>query len=100
MNFIEAMKVADANQHLIGKSWKGATIEEIIIVPTDPIQSEEFSRMYIQTLDAQQSIVPYMNSDVDVFVVCDKQQIRTQKFLICTSICNFPEKDNAIIKAF
>lgn len=86
MNFLEAVKIAEANQHLVGKEWKGATIDEIIIAPTETTLRTEFEKLYVQTLDAQQSIAPFVNSDVEVFAVFDKKRIRTQNLFVYTSI--------------
>lgn len=94
MRYIDAVKIAEANKHLIGQQWNGAIIDEIIIAPTDSSQWEEYSRMYIQTLNAQQSIVPFMNSDVSVFVVCDKKRIRSQNLFVFSSIYELSKKLN------
>lgn len=96
MNFINAVRIAEANQHLIGKVWNGATIEEVIVAPTDTLQWSEFERFYISSLNAQKAIVPFMNSDVGVFVVCDRFRIRTQRLFIYTSISNLPENFNVV----
>ena len=86
MDFLDAVKIAEANQHLIGKEWKDATIDDIIIVPTNHNQWADFERLYIQTLNAQKAIVPFINSDVDIFVVFNKGHIRTQNLFRFTSI--------------
>ena len=97
MNFTDAVKIAEANQHLIGKIWKEATIDESIIAPTDSSQWEEYGRMYVQTLNAQQSIAPFVNYDVEVFVVFDKHSIRTQNLIVYTSIHNLPNQFNVVL---
>lgn len=96
MNFIEAVRIAEANQHLIGKVWNGATIEDVIVAPTDTFQWSEFERFYISSLNAQESIVPFMNSDVEVFVVCDRFRIRAQRIFVYTSIRNLLENFNVV----
>ena len=96
MNFFKAVKIAEANQHLIGKEWNGATIDEVIIAPTDPLLWAYFKRSYFQSLNAQQSVVPFMNSNVDVYVVCNKKQIRTLNLFVYTPIYNLPENLNVI----
>lgn len=97
MNYIEAVRIAEANQHLIGKVWNGATIEEIIVAPTDTLLWSEFERFYISSFNAQESIVPFMNTDMEVFVVCDRFRIRTQKLFVYTSIRNLPENFNVVL---
>ncbi|MCR5549849.1 MAG: hypothetical protein K6F40_02775 [Bacteroidales bacterium] len=96
MNFVEAVKIADANQHLIGKVWNGATIEDVVVAPTDTLQWSEFERSYISSLNAQEAIIPFMNSDVEVFVVCDRSRIRTQSLFVYSSIRNLPENFNVV----
>lgn len=94
MNFIDAVRIAAANQHLIGKEWNGTTIEEVIVAPTDTLLWSEFEKLFISSLNAQESIVPFMNSDVDVFVVCDKKRIRSQNLSAISSIYELPQKMN------
>lgn len=96
MNFINAVRIADANQHLIGKVWNGATIEDVIVAPTDTLLWSEFERFYISSLNAQESMAPFMNSDVEVFVVCDRFRIRTQRLFVYTSIRDLPESFNVV----
>ncbi len=92
MNFSEAKKIVDANQHLIGKQWKGAIIDEIIIAPTDFSLRDLFNRIYLQTLNAQQSIKPFINSDVDVVVICNKKAIDDKGIMFHGSIYDIPEE--------
>lgn len=75
MKFFDAVQLADSKKHLVGKTIKGTTLDEIIIVPTSTSEFDAFKLLYVQTLDAQQSIIPFMNSDVDVVGVCDKSKI-------------------------
>ena len=97
MNFFDAVKVADANKHIIGKKWKDATIDEIIIVPTDSSQRVEYEKLYNMTLNAQESIAPFMSEDVEVMVLCNKNLIR-QGLLLWTSIYNLPKDYNVELK--
>ena len=92
MNYNDAVKIAKANSHLIGKEWKGATIDEIIIVPTDAEQRTKFERLYAQTWDAQSAIEQFTNNDVDLAIVCNKSYMRTKGVFGFTSIHNLPEK--------
>lgn len=87
MEFLEAVKLARKKSNLIGTSTaKGGTIDDIIIVPTDPHERENFIRNYLTSFDAQQSIIPYINSDVQVLAVIDKERICKQNVFIYTTI--------------
>lgn len=92
MNYYEAVKIAKANQHLIGKRWQGTTIDEIIIVPTDTRQREEFERIYVQTWNAQAAITRFINNDVDLVIVCNKSLMRTMGVFCFDSIHNLTEE--------
>ncbi len=93
MNFLDAVKIAQNNKHLIGKELKGITIDDIIIVPTNAHSQEKFQQLYVQTLNAQASIEPFKNEDVEVYII-NKGLIRTQGFFLPESIYRFPEEYN------
>ncbi len=46
MKFYEAVELAQKNENLIGKSFNGGIIDEIILVPTDFEEEKEFERLY------------------------------------------------------
>ena len=94
MKYLDAVRIVEANKHLIGKKWDGATVDEIIVAPTDSEVYAEFEKLYFQTLDAQQSIIPFINTDVEVFIVCDKERMRTQALFVYSSIYELPESFN------
>lgn len=73
MDYREAIKVVEANKHLLGKKMNGAVVDEIIIAPIDMVSWEDFESQYVQTNDAQTSILPYINSDLRVIAVFDKK---------------------------
>ena len=77
MTFEEAQKKVEENKHLIGKKFRGATIDDLLIVPTDAKLLGNVQRNYTETLEAQIAILPYINYDVDVLVICGKQHLRT-----------------------
>lgn len=75
MTFEEALSVIENNKNLIGTKYKGATIKELAIVPVDKGHFEEYLKNYCATLNAQQTIVPYMGEDVDVYVFFDDRYL-------------------------
>ena len=86
MNFLKAVEIAEKSKKIVGKQFKGGIIDEIIIRPTDPKMCEGFEKEYICSLNAQTSIVPYMESDVDIAVVIDKERIRKDGCFIYISL--------------
>lgn len=96
MNFYDAVKLAKANEHLVGKVVKGATIDEIIIMPTDEKQQKAYSISFAQNLDAQRAIIPFMASDVEVFALFNKRKMRSDIFFVTCNIVNLPEEAGAI----
>ena len=86
MTFKEALELANNNKNIIGKKINGATIDEIIIHPINGKQLEEFSKSYVQCLNSQKAVLPYMDSDLGVSVVLDKHRISTQSVFFHTSI--------------
>lgn len=86
MTYNEALEVVDNNQKIIGKRINGARIDEIIIHPVNVKQWEEFSRSYVQSLNAHSALLPFLGSDLGVSVVLDKQKIRSHSVFFYTSI--------------
>ena len=75
MTYAEAEKLVELNQHLIGKKVIGATIEELVIYPTNQSSYDQFIKTYIRTLDGKKSIIPFKNEDVDIHCIVDKKRI-------------------------
>ena len=91
MNYNDAEKIKNANSHLIGKEWKGATIDEIIIVPTDAELRTKFELLYAQIWDGQAAISRFVNNDVDIVIVLNKSHMRTMGVFCFDSIYNLPK---------
>lgn len=83
MTFIEALNIANQKEALVNRlTSNNATLNEIIIAPTDPDEFAKFKQSYIQTLDAQRSIAPFIKSDLMVLGVFDKLRIKEQGILL------------------
>lgn len=91
MEFNQAIKLKEKNKHLLGKKDKGATIDELILVPTNNDSAEEFLKIYLQLLDGDKAIIPYTGSDVNVVAVFDKKRTH-QGFFFFTNIFNLPDE--------
>ena len=90
MEFKQALITAEKNAHLVGKAHKGATIDEIIIYPTEENQHELFINTYYQGENAQAAIIPFINMDVEVGIIMDKGRMASG-ILLWTDIRNLPE---------
>jgi len=88
MNYEEAVELKNKNEHLIGQKYRGGTIEELIIRPTNQKEFEAFSKSYLRTMDAELSIQPFIGSDLTVDAVCDRAKIRTNNIFFRTEIGN------------
>lgn len=88
MNFKDASELRDRNNHLIGQKYRGGTIEELIIRPTNEKEFDAFSKLYLRTLNAENSIQPYLNSDLTVDAVCDRAKIRNNNIFFRTELEN------------
>lgn len=87
MKFFEALVVANQKEELIGKLIiNGATLDEVIIAPSNAIDYQRFITSYIDTLDAQKSIAPYIEADVKVLGVFDKIRIRQDNAFLISEI--------------
>jgi hypothetical protein len=97
MEFAKADDLKRKNQHLIGKQYKGATIDELILFPTDIKLSKDYLNIYMQIKDGEQAIKPFSGVDVDVVAVFDKSTIDAQGFLFQTNILNLSSDLGVII---
>ena len=88
MEFLKAVKIADENKHLVGKIVNGMKIDEILIVPTNSEEYKEYMSIYLRTFNAQQSIVPFIDSDVQIRLLGNKHLIRDMHTLMTISIEN------------
>lgn len=96
MDFKKAEDLKRKNGHLIGKKDNSATIDELILVPTDASIKEKFLTHYLQILDGDEAIRSFIGVDVDIVAVFDKGRIDGQDIFFHTSIYNLPDNLGAI----
>jgi hypothetical protein len=100
MEFYEAIELAQKNENLIGKSFKGSIIHEIILVPTDFEEEKEFENLYVRYLDGKRAIALFTNSDVVVKCVVNKNLIQRLNLLSMIDlkdiIDSMPQNQNVI----
>lgn len=83
MTFVEALNIANQKEDLVNKLISNnAILSEVIIAPTDLAEFEEFKQSYIQTLDAQKAVIPFIKSDLMVLGVFDKHRIKKEGILL------------------
>lgn len=93
MNFQEATELKNRNEHLIGQKYRGGTIEELIIRPTNACEFDVFAKNYLRTMNAELSIQPFLESDLTVDAVCDRAKIRTNNIFFRTEIENLLDEN-------
>lgn len=86
MTYKEAVQIKENNEHLIGQIYRGSEIEEIIIQPTNPQEFQLFKSHYIRSLNSNEAIQPFINSDVFVAAVFKRAEILKTKFFFQTDI--------------
>lgn len=92
MDINEATILKAKNLHLIGKKDKGATIDELILIPTNSDLADKFLQIYLRILDGEKAIIPFAGSDVYIVAVFDKKRISGQNFFFHTDILNLPDE--------
>ncbi len=92
MTYKEANEIIENNKHLIGKEYKGARIDELIIRPINDKQFQEFAKLYIRSSNPEIAIAPFRNQDVTVSIVCEKHKIRTSSIFLQTEIHNIEKE--------
>ena len=92
MNFQKAKLIKELNINLIGKIYNEATIDELVLFPTNAELSERFTKLYLRTLDGDKAIIPFIGTDVDIVAIFDKNSIMKQHVLFHTSIFDLPKE--------
>lgn len=87
MTFKEALILANQKKELIGNLTKsGATLDEVLIAPTNPTSFDDFKLAYVNSLNPHEAIVPYIDQDCFVVGVFDKYRIRQENIIIISEI--------------
>lgn len=90
MNYEKALELKNKNQHLIGENYNGTIIDDLILMPIDNEIAKEVRSRYIISLNAEEAIYPFTNTDLDVVAVSDQYRIKTKALFFQTSIFNIP----------
>ena len=86
MTYKEAQEWIESKNHLIGTvNEKGVVYRDLVIVPSDDLERKEFLRSYVLSYCNQEAIIPYINSDLQVWAI-DTDLIRTNNILFYSKL--------------
>lgn len=81
MIYSEALELIKRSSHLIGKTnERGFIINELIIVPSDSANRQQYIREYLNTKNAELAISPYVEEDVEVWAI-DTEHLKNANVL-------------------
>ena len=84
MRFHEIEGIIESNKFMIGKTFNGATIDDLIPIPVG--YEEEYKKLYLETLDAEQALalliksigVFLIDSEYQIYAILDKSRLLTE----------------------
>lgn len=94
MRYEQACQIVNNNLHLLGQAYLGQTIDELIIAPANQQHFQEFELVYVRNLDAQLAIRPFINEDVEVYVIVGRNLIRQAYVLPIIALQELPREFN------
>lgn len=86
MEYAKANEIINNNQHLIGKTFKGGRIDDLVIHPTDRNSHDEFTRSYIYNRNGAAAIQPFTKEDVDIYAIIDSGRINAHGVFLHASL--------------
>ncbi|MCB0633832.1 MAG: hypothetical protein KDD15_29075 [Lewinella sp.] len=81
MDYENAKRFKEDFEYLVGDEYKGAIIEELIVVPAHGTDFNEFVKIFLRTEDPHVAIIPFLNRELTVEVLLDKHKIDQGYFL-------------------
>ena len=92
MQFQEVAGIIEANKFLIGQTFNGATIDELVCIPVG--YEEEYKKLYLETQNAEQTLAMLIKlqrifpTDVEyqIHAVLDKYRLVSNGVFVCTNI--------------
>ena len=75
---------------MVTENYNGTIIDDLILMPIDNEIAKEVRSRYIISLNAEEAIYPFTNTDLDVVAVSDQYRIKTKALFFQTSIFNIP----------
>lgn len=82
MKYLDALEIVKKKQGLIGRTVGGATIDKVMICPTNPIFFQNFEARYYETFSADFAIAPFKNEDVEVGVIIGEEYLMKHRLKI------------------
>lgn len=81
MLYKEALKLAEKNRHLIGRKYKGAIIDDIIVYPLKETSMNSFFELYSHSLNYEESISSFMKEEEFYIIgICEKEKFYKNGF--------------------
>ena len=81
MDYNEALVVKGKNLNLIGSTNnQGFAISQLIIIPSDPNSQKEFMRLFLQSMNSDSAIQPFIKEDLEVWAI-DLEHLRNANIL-------------------
>ena len=98
MKYEKTIKLVELNKQLIGKKVIGATIDELVIYPTNQKSYDLFIKTYLRTLNGEEAIIPFKNEDVDIHCVVDKGRIAANGLFAHASLLKVKEEHEVTLE--
>ena len=93
MIFSEALKLIDKNSNLIGSIYNCDKIEEFLIIPSNRESYNQYVMLLKESLNPQAAILPFIQEDVEVYVLTRKNLFTEHNLLCIIPISNvIPKK--------
>lgn len=81
MDYNEALVVKGKNLNLIGSTNdRGFVISQLIIVPSDSNSRKEFMKLFLQSMDSELAIQPFVKENLEVWAI-DLEHLRNANIL-------------------
>lgn len=81
MDYNEALVVKGKNLNLIGSTNdRGFVISQLIIVPSDSNSRKEFMKLFLQSMDSELAIQPFIKENLEVWAI-DLEHLRNANIL-------------------
>lgn len=76
MTYSEATQLAQNNQHLIGKTYRGGRIDDVVVVPNGEVYFQHFLKTYLlYDYNGLVAIQPFTEHDVSVLAFVNRKYI-------------------------
>ena len=96
MNLKEAIAIKNLNQHLIGKTWKGQSIDRIIVHPKDQEKMNEFVKLLSPDRNEELIASQFAYTEMQVSVIYNKRRWEIQNECLYHSLEDLAKRANEL----